>query len=1201
VTRATFPTGLVVEARARSISPAYTDSGLAASTIGLNSVQLQTPVITPSAPNFVAGSVETISIRLTDLNSADSTLQYRIGAGSWQTYSAQFNVTRAAYASGLTVTARAISTSAAYTNSAEASSTIGLTAVRLQAPVIGTSASNFVAASVETISITLTNPNSTGSALDYRINEGSWQAYSAAFNVTRTSYPSGLTVEGRARATQAAYTDSTISSATIGLTAVRLQTPTISPSAPNFVAGTVETISVTITNPNATGSALDYRINGGSWQAYTTALSVTRASYASGLTVEARARATSSAYSDSAFASSVIGLTPVQLRTPSIALSAPNFIAASVETIAVTITNPNTTGSALEYRINAGSWTAYTAALSVTRTTYASGLTVEARARATQAAYTDSTSASASIGLTAVQLRTPTISPSRSDFIAGTVETISVTITNPNTTGSTLQYRLNSGTWTNYTAAFNVTRTTYPSGVLVEARALSTNVAYTTSDSATSTIGLSSVQLRTPTITPTAPNFAAGSVETINVSISNPNATGSVLEYRLNTGAWQTYTATFTLTRASYPSGATVEARARSTSAAFTNSDNAIASLGLTAVPLVAPTISPSSPNFMAGSVETISVSISNPNATGSILEYRLNTGSWTTYSSAFSVTRSSYPSGLTVEARARSVSAAYTTSATTTSTIGLTAVQLQAPTITRSFPNFVSGSVETVTITLTNPNPSGSSTLQYRLAGGAWTNYGSAFNLSRSTYPSGVIVEARARTASAAYLDSTSASVTIGVGAVQLQPPTITRSAPNFMAGSVETISVSLTNPNPSGSSTMQYRLNSGSWQNYSNAFNVTRSNYPSGLTIDARARASTSAYIHSTNSTTTIGLTPVQLQTPTISPNANNFMAGSVDSISVSITNPNASGSALEYRLAGGSWISYSGSFTVSRTSYPSGVIIEARARSTSAAFSDSLTASRSVGLTPVQLQSPTIRKSAPYFAAGVVETVSITIINPNSTGSSLEYRLNGGSWLTYSNAFNVTRATYANGVTIEARARATSAAYLDSPVASATVAVNTDPVQRVTVTFSSMSSSAGYLNESFIYVNGDGYYLGNSDMGAGFTVNVDVYVNPYVTNVFDLTIDTYMRSGSNVISGALRGMDTRNGSQFTVISSNASFAGAAPNAGKIKDLSTSSNLRMVVGYEDLIITGGSPDYDYDDFQFEVRAPANFNLIFGGYYRGL
>jgi hypothetical protein len=204
-------------------------------------------------------------------------------------------------------------------------------------------------------------------------------------------------------------------------------------------------------------------------------------------------------------------------------------------------------------------------------------------------------------------------------------------------------------------------------------------------------------------------------------------------------------------------------------------------------------------------------------------------------------------------------------------------------------------------------------------------------------------------------------------------------------------------------------------------------------------------------------------------------------------------------------------------------------------------------------------------------------------------------------YSASFNVTRTNYPSGLTIEARARATSVAYADSPIASTSIAINTEPVQRVTVTFVSQSSSAGYLNEAFIYVNGDGYYMGNSDMGAGFTVSVDVYVNPYVTNVFDLTIDTTMRSGGTVTSAPLRGLDTRNGSQFTVIASNASFAGAAPNAGKIKDLGTSTSLRMVVGYEDLIITGGSPDYDYDDFMFEVRAPTTFNLIFGGYYRGM
>jgi len=1199
VTRSSYAAGLTVEARARSISPAYLTSGLASSAIGLSSVQLQAPVITPSAPNFVAGSVESVSVVITNPNASGAAIDYRLNGGSWTAYSAAFSVTRSNYATGLTVEARARSTDAAYTNSNVSSVAIGLTAVQLRAPSISTSSPNFTAGSVESVTVTLTNPNGSGSALDYRLSGGSWLAYSAAFPVTRANYPSGVTIEARSRSTAPAYTDSGLASATVGLVAVRLQTPSISPSAPNFVAGSVETISVTVTNPNATGSTLEYRLAGGAWQTYASAVSVTRATYAAGLTVEARARATSAAYSDSATASASIGLTPVQLRTPSVNPSSPNFVAGSVETISVTVTIPNATGAALEYRIDGGSWLAYSSAFNVTRSAYPTGLTVEARARATSAAYADSTNASATIGLTAIQLRTPTIRPSAQDFVAGSVETISVTLTNPNATGSTLQYRLNNGSWQNYSSAFNVTRSSYASGLTVEACARTASPAYADSDIAASVIGLATVQLRTPSISPSATNFAAGSVETISVTVTNPNATGSALEYRLNGSSWQAYTTAFNVTRTAFPSGVSVEARARSTSAAYTNSDIALSAIGLSAVPLRTPTIGTSAANFMAGSVETISVTVTNPNATGSILQYRINTGSWQTYSSAFNVTRSSYASGLTVEARALTTSSAFTTSGTASASIGLTAVQLLAPTITRSAQNFVANSIETITVTLSNPNASGS-TLEYRLASGTWRAYTAAFTVTRSTYPSGVAVEARAKASSAAYTDSTIASASIGLGTVQLLAPTISPSAPNFMASSVETITVTLTNPNFAGSSTMQYRLNGNSWQNYSTPFNVTRSSYSSGLTVEARSRKSSSAYRDSSNSSTTIGLTAVPLLAPSISPSAPNFVPVSVETIWVTVTNPNASGSSLEYRLNGGSWRSYSGAFNVTRSGYATGLTVEARARSTASAYTDSPNASSTIGLTPIQLQTPTIRTSAPNFVASAVETVTVTLTNPNSTGSALDYRLNSGSWIAYGSSFNVTRSSYPSGVTVEARARSTSPAYTNSNSASTTIGVRTN-VSRTVVTFTTLSSSAGYLNEAFIYVNGDAYYLGHSDMGAGNSINVDVYLEAGVTNVFDVTIDTYTRSGSTITSNALRGLDTRNGSRFDLIADNASFAGQSSNAAKIKDLSYNSNIDMVIGYEDLIITGGSPDYDYDDFAFELTASQNFNLMFGGYFRGL
>ena len=1200
VTRNTYPSGVTVEARARTVSAAYLNSANATSSVGLDPVQLQAPVITPSAPNFVAGLVETISVSLTDPNSSNSALEYRLNGGAWQAYSSAFNLTRSTYPSGLTIDARARSTNAAFSTSPTATRAIGLTPVQLQAPSIATSASNFSPGTVDSVTVTLTNPNNTGSTLDYRLNGGAWQAYLSAFPVTRSAYATGVTIEARARSTDPAYSDSTLASATIGLSAVRLQPPSISPSASNFAAGSVETISVTLTDSNAEGSTLQYRLAGGSWQTYSNAFNVTRATYASGVLIESRARATSAAYTDSSIASSVIGLTPVQLRSPSISLSSPNFLAGSVETISVTITNPNSTGSALDYRINNGSWVAYSSALSVSRSTYPNGLTVEARARSTNSAYVDSNTTSTTIGLTVAQLRAPSISPSAPDFMAGSVETISVTISNPNSTGSALDYRLNGGTWQAYSTAFSITRSAYPSGLMVEARARATNSAFADSDIAAAPIGLARVKLLSPTISPSATKFVAGSRETISVTISNRNSTGSSLQYRINAGSWVNYSSRFNVTRSSYPNGLSVEARALATSTAYTTSDITLASIGLTAVPLQAPVVAASAPNFMAGSRETITVTVTNPNPSGSSsLQYRINTGSWTAYSSTLSFTRSNYPSGLTVEARALAATSAYINSGTGSTTIGLTPVQLLAPSITRSAPNFVAGTVETVSITISNPNPTGS-TLQYRLAGGSWLDYSSSFNVTRTNYPSGVSVEARAVASNAAYTDSTINSTSIGLGAVQLQAPVITPSAPNFMAGSVETVSVTVSNPNPSGSSTLEYRINTNSWQSYTGAFSVSRSTYPSGLTVEARATTSSAAYLTSASASASIGLTRVQLTTPNLSRSASNFMAGSVETISISMSNPNVSGvSVMEYRINGGSWLTYSSAFNVTRSSYPTGLSVEGRARSTSAAYSDSAIASTTIGLTPVPLRTPNIRLSAQYFVPTISETVTVTLINPHTSSlAALDYRLNGGAWTAYSAPFPVSRSTYPSGLLVEARCRTLVPAYVNSSIASSTIGLKTN-VTKATLTFTSLASSAGYLNEAYIYINGDAFYLGNSDSGAGNSFTVDIFIEPGVTNAFDLTIDTYIRSGGQFTSGPLRGLDTRNGSRFTLLSSSAPFSGQSTNSAKIKDLSSNSNLDMTVGYEDLIVAGGNPDWDYDDFFFRITSNQNIKFTFGGYAR--
>jgi hypothetical protein len=150
--------------------------------------------------------------------------------------------------------------------------------------------------------------------------------------------------------------------------------------------------------------------------------------------------------------------------------------------------------------------------------------------------------------------------------------------------------------------------------------------------------------------------------------------------------------------------------------------------------------------------------------------------------------------------------------------------------------------------------------------------------------------------------------------------------------------------------------------------------------------------------------------------------------------------------------------------------------------------------------------------------------------------------------------------------------------------------EATETATVEFSLLSSEAGYLNEATLFVNGRDYDFGNSDMGAGFSFEVEIEVSPFAMNQFDIAINTWKRWGDWI-----PGLDTRNGQGFELIGANDSWGGRSDSVAKIKDLSLDGQLHMVVGYEDLIMTGDTPDWDYNDFVFEFRADRPFNFTFG------
>jgi type II secretory pathway pseudopilin PulG len=255
--------------------------------------QLTEPVVSPSAQQFAWGSTETITVTISNPNDSKvSSLEYQIDGSGWQAYSGPIELSVDDYANGVAVTARAVPANEDYAVSQTAIAAISPAAdpEKLLAPTIRTSAPDFIIHQIETIQITLDDLNPKGSSLDYRINGGAWVSYNGPIEVTREAYETGLVIDARATATSRAYTGSDPTSATIGLTAVQLLPPSIGTSAPNFLAGSIDRITVTITDPNQEGSALQSRINGRDWQDYSGPFTVTRAANPTGLIVEARAK-----------------------------------------------------------------------------------------------------------------------------------------------------------------------------------------------------------------------------------------------------------------------------------------------------------------------------------------------------------------------------------------------------------------------------------------------------------------------------------------------------------------------------------------------------------------------------------------------------------------------------------------------------------------------------------------------------------------------------------------------------------------------------------------------------------------------------------------------------------------------------------------------------------------------------------------------
>ncbi|MFT5467573.1 MAG: VCBS repeat-containing protein, partial [Verrucomicrobiales bacterium] len=300
-----------------------------------------TPPVAPIAPNdgttvfgSIAGDFQDPDIRDTHTFSfgspAHGTLSMNAATGVWQFLANTSDPSVIALAIGETL-ADSVSVTVTDAGGLSATTNIALTVLGavsppptpLDPPTIATSAAEFVPTLVESIDVILTDPNPSGgtdSKVQYRIDGVSWTDYSGMFAITLASYPAGATIEAKAVALTAAYTDSSIASESVGVAAapvIALDLPVIAANSIAFVTAATETVAVTITNPNLpTVSEIEYRVNSGAWQPYSGIFSLLITDYfLNGATIEARAVATDPAYSDSTIASEGIGGPSLEFTT----------------------------------------------------------------------------------------------------------------------------------------------------------------------------------------------------------------------------------------------------------------------------------------------------------------------------------------------------------------------------------------------------------------------------------------------------------------------------------------------------------------------------------------------------------------------------------------------------------------------------------------------------------------------------------------------------------------------------------------------------------------------------------------------------------------------------------------------------------------------------------------------------------------------
>jgi uncharacterized cupredoxin-like copper-binding protein len=411
-----------------------------------------------SSGNYVGSA--SVAISATDTGSGVDSVEYQLDGGTWTTYTAPVAVTAVG---GHTVKYRA--TDVAGNTSAEGTTSFTIvpggggdtTAPTVSGSVAGAQDpdGNYVGSATVTVTAADNQGGSGVASVEYQINDTGWNPYTAPVQVTNPGQYVVLL-----RATDAA---GNVGSGQVSFTVVEPQSDTTPPSVNAEVSGTqdadgnyvdVATVTLSATDAGSGVKSVEYKLDDGVWTAYTTAISVNTPG---DHMVSYRATDNANNVSDEGMAM----FTVVQQDTTAPTVTGEvigsrdaNGAYIGSAMVKLTATDTGSGVASVEYKLDGGNWTAYTAAVQVS-SVGAHTVTYRATDQA------GNVSAEGTLTFSVVAGSVDTTPPSVSAVVSGTqnsswqyidAATITISALDTGSGVGSVEYKLDGGAWTAYTA-----------------------------------------------------------------------------------------------------------------------------------------------------------------------------------------------------------------------------------------------------------------------------------------------------------------------------------------------------------------------------------------------------------------------------------------------------------------------------------------------------------------------------------------------------------------------------------------------------------------------------------------------------------------------------------------------------------------------------------------------------------------------------